>query len=82
MSVSTDGSTNMEPTLFLRKDASAELFKKFIYFYFYFLFKAAGAAYESSQARGWIRATAAGLQQRQMELHLRPTPPFAAKPDP
>ena len=56
----------------------------FIYLFF-FLFRAAPAAYGSSQARGWIRAEVTGLHHShsnvRSELHLRPTPQLAAKPD-
>ena len=59
----------------------------FILFYF-FLFEDAPVAYGSSQARGWIRATAVGLQQPQQystqgsKPHLQPTPQLAATLDP
>ena len=43
-------------------------------------------AYGGSQARGRIRATAAGLRQSHSnagtELHLQPTPQLTATPDP
>ena len=43
-------------------------------------------AYEVSQARGQIRATAASLHQSQyntgFEPHLQPTPQLTATPDP
>ena len=49
------------------------------------LFRAAPAAYGGSQARGWIRATAAGLHYShnttRSELHLWPTPHLMATPD-
>ena len=48
------------------------------------LFKAEPAAYRSSQARGWIRAAAAGLHHglnnTRSELHLWPTPQLVARP--
>ena len=50
------------------------------------LFRAAPAAYGSSQARGWIRATAAGLHHSnsnaRSEPHLWRTPQLTAVPDP
>ena len=46
--------------------------------FFFFLFRASPTAYESSQARGQMGATAAGLRRSQRnlgsELHLQPTP--------
>ena len=45
--------------------------------FFFFLFEATSMAHGSSQARGWIRATAAGLYHSHSnagsEPHLRPT---------
>ena len=51
---------------------------------FFCLFRAAPAAYGSSQARGRIGAVAAGLYQShaRSELRLRPTPQLRAMPDP
>ena len=50
------------------------------------LFRAAPAAYRGSQARGQIRATAAGLyhshSNARSESHLRPTLQLTATPDP
>ena len=47
---------------------------------------AAPAAYGSSQARGRIRAVAAGLHQSHTNVeskpHLQPTPQLTATPDP
>ena len=44
------------------------------------------AAYGDFQAKGWIRAVAAGLQHSHSnpgsEPHLRPTPQLTAKPEP
>ena len=55
-------------------------------FFFFFSFRAALAAYVSSQARGLIRATAAGLHHSHSnagsQLHLRPIPQLTAMPDP
>ena len=52
---------------------------------FILLFRAIPGAYGSSQARGPVRATAAGLHHRhnmESKLHLRPTPQLMAMPDP
>ena len=55
-------------------------------FFFFSLFRAAPAAYRSSQARGWITVTAASLHYSHSnsgsELHLQPTPQLMATPDP
>ena len=57
----------------------------FIYFIF-LLFRAALTAYGGSQARGWVRATAASLHQShsntRSEPHLQPTPQLTATLDP
>ena len=49
-------------------------------------FRAAPAAYGSSEARGRIRAAAAGLHHSQgntgSDSHLQPTPQLTATPDP
>ena len=45
-------------------------------------FRAASAAYGSSQARGQIRAAAAGLHCARSDLHLQTTPQLTATPDP
>ena len=63
------------------------MFKLHIYFIIiYLLFRAAPVAYGSSQARGQIRAIAAGLQHSHSnlgsELCLQPTPRFTAMLDP
>ena len=55
--------------------------------YFIFcLFRAAGTAYGSFQARGWIRTAVAGLYHSHgnagSELHLQPVPQFMAMQDP
>ena len=58
----------------------------FILFYFILLFRAAPAAYGSSQARGQIGATAAGLHHSHSSLgsepRLQPTPQPRAMLDP
>ena len=46
---------------FSRHDATSFYFILFIFFYVFCLFRAAPAAHGSSQARGLIRAVAAGL---------------------
>ena len=55
-------------------------------FFFFFLFRAALTAYGSSQARGLIGATAAGLhhshRNARSELRLQRTPQLTATPDP
>ena len=62
-------------------------FLSFFHFFFSFLcfFKAAPVATGSSQARGQIGATAAGLLHRhsnaRSEPHLQPTPQLMAMPD-
>ena len=56
-------------------------FKKyFIYLLIYF--RAAPSAYGSSQARGQIRAVAAGHSNIGSEPHLQPAPQLTATPDP
>ena len=61
----------------------------FVYFYlfifiFFYFFRAAPEAYGDSQARGGIRATAAGLHHphsnAKSEPHLQPTPQLTATP--
>ena len=56
------------------------------FFFFFGLFRATPAAYVSSQARGLIRAVAAGLHHShsniKSEPHLQPTPQLTAMPDP
>ena len=58
----------------------------FFFFLSFCLFRAAPMAYGSSQARGLIRATAAGLRQNhsnaRSEPRLRPTPGLTAMLDP
>ena len=56
----------------------------FVFFVFFFL-RAVPVAHGSSQARGRIKATAAGLHHSHSnsgsELHLKPTPQLMATPD-
>ena len=58
--------------------------KCFLLFLSFFLFRAAPTAYGSSQAKGPIRAVAAGLHHSHShtgpELHLQPTPWLMATP--
>ena len=67
--------------------------ERLVFFFFFFcLFvflsfsRAALAAYGGSQARGLIRAIAAGLHHSRSNsgsmLHLQPTPQLTAMPDP
>ena len=55
-------------------------------FFFFFLFRAAPTAHGGPQARGLIRAIAAGLHHSHSNTrskpHLRPTPELTATPDP
>ena len=57
-----------------------------IYLFIYCPFRAASMAYGGSQARGLIRAAAAGLQQShsnaRSQPHLPPKPQLTAMPDP
>lgn len=57
-----------------------------VVFFFFFLFRAAPVAYESSQARGQMRAAAAGLHHSHSnygsEPYLQPMPQLVATPDP
>ena len=54
--------------------------------FFNFIFRAAPTAYGSSQARGWIRASAASLchnhSHARSKVHLLSTPQFTASWDP
>ena len=66
-----------------------DLLKFFIlifFFFFFGLFRAIPMAYESSQARGQVRAVAAGLRHSHSNMgskpHLQPTPQLTAVPDP
>ena len=57
----------------------------FVFVFAFLLFRATPTTYEGSQARGPIRAIAAGggqPQQCRIEPHLRPTPQLMATPDP
>ena len=58
----------------------------YYYFFFFLLFRATPMAYGSSQARGQIRATAAGLCHSHSNAGskpcLQPTPQLPAMPDP
>ena len=58
----------------------------FLFFFFFGLFSVTPAAYGSPQARGLIKATAAGLHHSHShtgsELRLRPTPQLMATRDP
>ena len=52
----------------------------FVFFFLFVLSRAAPTAYGGSQARGPIRAVAAGYSRS--KLRLRPTPQLMAVPDP
>ena len=56
------------------------------FFFFFLLFRATSSAYRNSQAKGLIRATAAGLHHSHSnstsEPHLKPTPQLMATLDP
>ena len=56
------------------------------FFFFFPFLRAAPTAYGGAQARGRIRATAAGLRHSLsnvgFEPRLRPTPQFTVMPDP
>ena len=58
----------------------------FSFFFFFCLFRAALAAYGGSQARGQIRAVAAGHSHSHSNAgtkpHLQPTPQLTAMQDP
>ena len=72
--------------------SSMNWYWSFFFFFFFFAFwlfaisRATPMAYGGSQARGLIRAVAAGLRQSHSnegsEPHLRPTPQLIATPDP
>ena len=65
---------------------TTRLWKLFLFLFFFFLGLHLWQAYGSSQARGQIGGTAADLchshSTSRSEPHLRPTPQFAAIPDP
>ena len=69
----------------LHENLSAPL-NVLLFYFFILLFRAASAAYASSQARGRVGAAAASLQHRHSkpgwELLLQPTPQLTAMPDP
>ena len=58
----------------------------FFFFFFFLHFSAIPVAYLSSQARGWIGATAAGLYHSHSNMGSKPylwsTPHLMAMPDP
>ena len=64
------------------------MLEKYLNFFFLFYFRAAPAAYGSSQARGQIEAVAAGLHHSHSNSnmgskpHLRPIPQLTAMLDP
>ena len=60
--------TCLPSTLLLGAQESA------FFFFFFFLFRAAPVAYGSSQARGRISATAAGLQHSHRDARSKPHP--------
>ena len=66
-------------------DCMSQVTLGFFLFFIFGLFRAATKAYGGSQARGQIRATAAGLHHSHSnprpERCLRPTPQLTAKPD-
>ena len=53
-----------------------------VLFFVFCSFRAAPAAYGGSQARGLIRAVAAGLHQATATRDQRPIPQLTAMPDP
>ena len=75
--------------LCLHSNLSCSKLDSFFFFSFFFsffcIFRAAPAAYGASQARGWIRAVAAGLHHSHSNAgskpHLRPIQQLTAKPD-
>ena len=79
MSIKASGKKEME--------VKTEQILSFYSLFLFFVFSGATpAAYGGSQARGPIRAIAAGLHQSHSnsgsEPHLRPTPQLTATPDP
>ena len=73
---------NLDPSML----APESMFLLIIYLFIYFcLFRATPMAYGDSQARGQIRAVAAGLHSHGnagSEPCLQPTPQLTATPDP
>ena len=68
---------------------TGEKIDSFLFFFWSFVFcpfRAIATAYEGSQARGRIGATAAGLHYSHsnagFEPHLQPTPQLTAMPEP
>ena len=88
LSVSSTGSHTCghRPTLIIQ--GCCFISKSLIFFFFgsFCLFRAAPTAHRGSQARGPIRAVAAGLRHSHShagsEPHLQPTPQLTATPDP
>ena len=79
MSIKASGKKEME--------VKTEQILSFYSLFLFFVFSGATpAAYGGSQARGLIRAIAAGLHHShshtRSELHLRPIPQLTATPDP
>ena len=75
--------TSLQKVLYKSKRVLYPFFLSF--FLSFLLFRAAPAAYENPQARGWMGATAAGLchshNNKGSELPLHPTPQLMAMPD-
>ena len=63
-----------------------KIWKRILFYFIFLLFRATPMAYVSSQARGRIRATAAGLhhshRKARSEPRLQPTPQLTAMLDP
>ena len=77
----------ISPNMFFFFFILESLFSFFYFsFSFFFLFRASLVACGSSQARGRIRATTAGIHhsysKARFEPYLWPTPQLTAKPDP
>ena len=80
----------MEQSLDNLRETAFKIYNSFCFFVFCFVFyvfsMASPAAYGDSQARGLIRATAAGLHHShsnvRSEPRLRPIPQLTAPPDP
>ena len=84
--IANDPPTNELGLIDLKFSSVGRDFFSFLSFFFFAFFRAAPAVYGGSQARGLIRAVAAGLHQSHSnpgsELHLRPPPQLMATPDP